>query len=153
MGLDSSFLKANPTIVGFRKPQACLFKKETEMKKQILIGSVTLSVLVALEPPTVANLRNADFSLMLITSGWRQHQKRASPKSGRRFPAPLIAETRRRIAGNRPAMAESGDVERKTGNFALARTTFLQTLEADGITEAHEVRAHIAREQHSSRAP
>src|SRR5215475_7820419 len=73
--------------------------------------------------------------------------------SSKRFLAPLIAETRRRIAGDRPAMAESCSVERKTGNFALARTTFLQTLEADGITEAHEVRAHIAREQHSSRMP
>jgi hypothetical protein len=30
------------------------------MKKQILIGSVTFSVLMALKPPTVANLRNAD---------------------------------------------------------------------------------------------
>jgi hypothetical protein len=33
------------------------------------------------------------------------------------------------------------------------RTTFLQTLEANGITEAHGVRAHIAREQHTSRTP
>ena len=40
-----------------------------------------------------------------------------------------------------------------TGKFALARTTFLQILEADGISEAHEVHAHIAREQHSSRTP
>src|SRR6516162_2406547 len=29
----------------------------------------------------------------------------------------------------------------------------LQILEADGITEAHEVRAHIARKQHASRMP
>jgi hypothetical protein len=31
--------------------------------------------------------------------------------SGRRFLAPLIAETRRRIAGDRPAMAEPGSIE------------------------------------------
>ena len=73
--------------------------------------------------------------------------------SGSRFLAPLIAETRRRIAGDRRAMAEPGSIERKTGKFALARTTFRQTLEADGITEAHDVHAHIAREQHSSRTP
>jgi hypothetical protein len=37
--------------------------------------------------------------------------KHASPMSGRRFLAPLIAETRRRIAGDRPAMAEPGSIE------------------------------------------
>lgn len=31
-----------------------------------------------------------------------------------------------------------------TGNLALARTTFLQILKAGGITDAHNVRAHIA---------
>jgi hypothetical protein len=31
--------------------------------------------------------------------------------------------------------------------------TVLQTLEVDGITEAHDVHAHIARERHSSRMP
>ena len=35
----------------------------------------------------------------------------------------------------------------------LAHTAFLRVLEADGITEAHDVRAHISREQHSSRMP
>jgi hypothetical protein len=35
----------------------------------------------------------------------------ASPRSGRRFLAPLIAEPRRRIAGDRPAMAEPGSIE------------------------------------------
>ena len=65
----------------------------------------------------------------------------------------LIAEMRRRIVGDRRAMAESGGIERKTGNLSLARTTFLQTLEADGITEAHDVHAHVAHEQDSSRTP
>jgi hypothetical protein len=32
-----------------------------------------------------------------------------------------------------------------------ARTTFLQILEAGGITEAHKVRTHTAHERHSSR--
>jgi hypothetical protein len=41
----------------------------------------------------------------------------------------------------------------KTGKFALARTTFLQVLEPDGITEAHEAGANFAGEQHSSRMP
>jgi hypothetical protein len=50
-------------------------------------------------------------------------------------------------------MAKPGSIERKTGKFALALATFLQILEADGITEAHKVRAYIAREQHSSRTP
>jgi hypothetical protein len=50
-------------------------------------------------------------------------------------------------------MAEPGGIERKTGKLALARTTFLQILEADGITEAHEVHVHIARKQHSPRTP
>jgi len=49
--------------------------------------------------------------------------------SDRRFLAPLIAETRRRIAGDGLPVAEPGSIERKTGNFSLARTTFLQTLE------------------------
>jgi hypothetical protein len=66
---------------------------------------------------------------------------------------PLIAETRRRVVGDRRAMAEPGSIEGKTGNFPLARTTFLQTLEANGITKAHDVHAHITREQHSSRTP
>ena len=48
-------------------------------------------------------------------------------------------------------MAESDSIERKTGNFALARAIFLQTLEAGRITEARDVQAHFAREQHSSR--
>ena len=64
--------------------------------------------------------------------------------SDRRFLAPLIAETRRRIAGDRIAVAEPGSIERKTGNFALARTTFLETFEPDGITEAHDIQAHVA---------
>jgi len=50
-------------------------------------------------------------------------------------------------------MAEPGSIEGKPGKFALARTAFLQTFEANGITEAHEIRARIAREQHSSRTP
>ena len=50
-------------------------------------------------------------------------------------------------------MAEPGGIERETGKLALARTPFLQTLEADGIAKTHEVRAYIAREQHSSRTP
>ena len=33
-------------------------------------------------------------------------------------------------------MAEPGSIERKTGEFALTGTTFVQTLGADGITEA-----------------
>jgi len=39
-------------------------------------------------------------------------------------------------------VAEPDSIEGKTGNFALARTTFLQTLKPDGITEAHDVHAH-----------
>ena len=35
----------------------------------------------------------------------------------------------------------------------MARATFIQILEADGIGEAHQVHAHIAREQHASRTP
>jgi hypothetical protein len=50
-------------------------------------------------------------------------------------------------------MAEPGCIKRKTDSFALARTTFLQTLEADWIAETHDVHTHIAREQHSSRTP
>ena len=50
-------------------------------------------------------------------------------------------------------MAKPGGIEGKTGKFALARTTFIQILEADGISETHEVHAHIAREQHPSRTP
>jgi hypothetical protein len=50
-------------------------------------------------------------------------------------------------------MAEPGCIEGKTGKFSLARTTFLQTLEADGITEAHDVHAYVTREQHSSWTP
>jgi hypothetical protein len=50
-------------------------------------------------------------------------------------------------------VAKPGTIVRKTRDFALAGTTFLQIFEADGITEAHEVRAHIAREQHSSWTP
>jgi hypothetical protein len=50
-------------------------------------------------------------------------------------------------------MAEPSGVECKTGKFALARATCLQILEADGITEAHQVRAHIAGEQHPSWTP
>ena len=73
--------------------------------------------------------------------------------SGSQFLAPLIAELRRRIAGDRLAVAEPSGIEGKTGKFALARTTLIQALEADGITEAHEVRAHIACEQHASRTP
>ena len=65
----------------------------------------------------------------------------------------LIAEMRRRIVGDRRAMSESGGIERKTGNFSLARTAFLQTLEADGVTETHDVHAHVSHEQHSSRTP
>ena len=50
-------------------------------------------------------------------------------------------------------MAKPGSIEGKTGKFALARATFIQILEADGIGEAHQVHAHIAREQHASRTP
>ena len=50
-------------------------------------------------------------------------------------------------------MAESGSIEGKTCKFALARTAFLQALEAKGITEAHYVHAHIGCEQHASRTP
>jgi hypothetical protein len=50
-------------------------------------------------------------------------------------------------------MAEPGSIEGKTGKFPLARATLLQTLEADGVTEAHDIHAHIVREQHSSRTP
>src|SRR5215469_3168899 len=67
--------------------------------------------------------------------------------------APFMAETGRSIAGDRLAVAEPDSIEWKTGKFALAGTTILQTLEAERITEAHDVHAHIAREQHSSRAP
>src|SRR5262249_2110681 len=69
---------------------------------------------------------------------------------GSRFLAPLIGETHRGIACDGLAVAEPGSIERKTGKLALARTTFLQIFEADGIAEAHEVRAHIARKQHPS---
>src|SRR5215469_14234480 len=65
----------------------------------------------------------------------------------------LITKARRRIASDRLAMAKPGSIEGKTGKFALALTTFLQILEANGITKAHDVRAHISREQHSSRTP
>jgi hypothetical protein len=64
-----------------------------------------------------------------------------------------MEELRRRIADDRLAVAESSSIERKTGKLALTRTTLIQVLEADWITEAHEVRAHIAREQHASRSP
>ena len=50
-------------------------------------------------------------------------------------------------------MTEPGRIECKTGNLSLACTAFLQTLEADGITKAHDVHAHVAREQYSSRTP
>ncbi len=50
-------------------------------------------------------------------------------------------------------MTEPGRIECKTGNLSLAYTAFLQALEADGITKAHDVHAHVAREQHSSRTP
>ena len=40
-----------------------------------------------------------------------------------------------------------------TGNLALAGTAFLKILEADRITEAHDIRAHISRKEHSSRTP
>jgi hypothetical protein len=50
--------------------------------------------------------------------GWQAHERisgldpeQASPMSGRRFLAPLIAETRRRIADDRRAMAEPGSIE------------------------------------------
>ena len=65
----------------------------------------------------------------------------------------LIAETRRRIAGDGLTMAKPGGIEGKAGKFALAHTTFLQVFEANGITEAYDVRAHISGEQHSSRTP
>jgi hypothetical protein len=41
----------------------------------------------------------------------RADPKRTSPKSGSQFLAPLIVETRRRIAGDRLAMAEPGSIE------------------------------------------
>src|SRR5215469_17282878 len=65
----------------------------------------------------------------------------------------LITKAGRRIAGDRLAMDKPGSIEGETGKFALAHTTFLQVLEANGIAEAHDVRAHISREQHSSRTP
>src|SRR5215469_11755081 len=65
----------------------------------------------------------------------------------------LITKAGRRIAGDRLAMAKPGSIEGKTGKFALAHTTFLQVLEANGITETHDVCAHVSREQHSSRTP
>lgn len=45
-------------------------------------------------------------------------------------------------------MAEPGSIERKAGKFTLACATLLQTLEGEGITEAHNVHARITREQH-----
>jgi hypothetical protein len=60
-------------------------------------------------------------------------------RSGGQCPAPLLAELRRRIVNDKTAMAESGS-ERKTGKLSLVRTTFIKTLEADLITEAHSVR-------------
>src|ERR1700756_5238707 len=65
----------------------------------------------------------------------------------------LIPKASRRITGDRLAMTKPGSIEWKIGKFALAHPTFLQVLEANGITEAHDVRAHISGEQHSSRAP
>jgi hypothetical protein len=50
-------------------------------------------------------------------------------------------------------VAKPGSIESKTGKFALASTAFIQILEAAGISKAHEVHAHIAREQHASRTP
>jgi len=50
-------------------------------------------------------------------------------------------------------MTEPNRIKYKTGNLSLACTAVLQTLEADGITKAHDVHAHVAREQHSSRTP
>ena len=50
-------------------------------------------------------------------------------------------------------MTKPGSIEWKIGKFALAHPTFLQVLEANGITEAHDVRAHISCEQHSFRTP
>jgi hypothetical protein len=73
--------------------------------------------------------------------------------SGRRVPAPLIAETRRRVMEDRIAMIEPSSIEREAGEFGLACTTVFKVLEAERITEAHDVRADIAREHHSSRAP
>jgi hypothetical protein len=49
---------------------------------------------------------------------------------------PLFAEPRRRIAGDGLSMAEPNCIERETGKLAPAGTTFIQTLEAEGITEA-----------------
>jgi len=77
----------------------------------------------------------------------------AALRSHRWFLVPLISKTRGCIARYGLAMAEPGSIEGKTGEFALARTTLVQILEADGVTEAHEVHAHIAGEQHSSRTP
>ena len=50
-------------------------------------------------------------------------------------------------------MTKPGRIECKTGNLSLACTAFLQTLEADGITQAHDIHAHVAHEQHSSLTP
>ena len=47
-----------------------------------------------------------------LTSGFlASTPKQASPMSRRRFLAPLIAETRRRIAVDMPTMAEPGSIE------------------------------------------
>lgn len=91
-------------------------------------------------------------------AGPESHGLPAAPKASlshvrQAILAPLIAEMRRRIAGDRLAMAEPGSIEGKSGELALARTAFLQTLETDWITQTHDVHAHIAHEQHSSRMP
>ena len=44
-------------------------------------------------------------------------------------------------------------LEKDDFSTLLACTAFLQTLETDGITKAHDVHANVAREQHSSRTP
>ena len=68
-----------------------------------------------------------------------------------RILAVFIAQMPRRFAGDRLAMAEPDGLEGKARKLVLARTALFQTLEADRITEAHDIDADIACEQHTSR--
>ena len=65
--------------------------------------------------------------------------------------AVFIVEVPRRVASDRLAMAEPDGLEANTRKLVLARTALFQTLEADRITEAHDIDAYIACEQHTSR--
>jgi phosphoribosylaminoimidazole (AIR) synthetase len=50
-------------------------------------------------------------------------------------------------------VAEADSVKRKTGKFALTRSTHIYVFETERITKSHDVHEHIGREQHATGAP